>query len=138
MKVLRNLAILSVLLVAVLVPARSAVADQPATAQTASPSSALTGRFTGFLTDVLAGRVPATGLTDAMKSGLTPQMLSQIDGTFTSLGDFQRLQFVRQDTIEGYQRYHYVAIFAKGSQQLMFVLDAAGNVAGFFKDPAQH
>ncbi len=85
---------------------------------------------------MLAGRVPATGLTDAMKSGLTPQMLSQIDSSFAPLGAFQRLQFVRQDTIEGYQRYHYAAIFARGTQPLMFVLDAGGNLAGFFKDPA--
>ncbi len=137
MHVLRNLAILSVLLVVVLAPARSTAADQPATAQTAAPSTALTARFTAFLTDVLAGRVPATGLTDAMKTGLTPQLLSQIDGSFAPLGAFQRLQFVRQDTLEGYQRYHYVAIFAKGTQPLMFVLEAGGNVAGFFKDQAK-
>lgn len=140
MQLLRNLAILPVLLVAALFPARSAAADQPATPATAAPaapSSALTARFTAFLTDILAGRMPGTGLTDAMKTGLTPQLLSQIDSAFASLGTFQSLQFVRQDMLQGYQRYHYVAVFSKGSQPLLFVLDSSGNIAGFFRDQAQ-
>ncbi len=134
MHAVRNLAILSLLLVLTLPPSRLVAADQPSAVQPAAPSTALTARFTAFLTDVLAGHLPATGLSDAMKAGFTPQLISQVDGSFTPLGSFQKLQFVRQDTLDGYQRYHYVAVFDKGSQPLLFVLDSSGNIAGFFKD----
>jgi hypothetical protein len=100
----------------------------------AAPSPALTARFTGFLTDVLAGRLPATGVSDAVRSGFTQQLFAQVDGMFAPLGAFQKLQYVSQDTVEGYQRYHYVAVFAKGTQPLLFVLDAKGDIAGFFKE----
>ncbi len=132
----RNFVILSLLMGFTLPPSRLVAADQPAAVQSAAPSTALTARFTAFLTDVLAGRLPATGLSDAMKAGFTPQLISQVDGLFTPLGSFHQLQFVRQDTLDGYQRYHYVAVFDKGSQPLLFVLDSSGNIAGFFKDPA--
>lgn len=130
-------AILCLLLVFTLPAGPCAAADQPAAAQTGAPSSALTARFTAFLSDVLAGHLPATGLSDAMKTGFTPQLISQVDAMFAALGSFQRLQFVRQDAVGAYQRYHYVAVFDKGSQPLMFVLDTNGNIAGFSKDQAQ-
>jgi hypothetical protein len=111
-----------------------ALADQPATSQTSAPDGALTARFSAFLTDVLAGHLPSGGVSDAMKSGFTPQLISQVDSSFAALGTFQKLQFVRQDSVQGYQRYHYVAVFDKGTQALMFVLDAKGDIAGFFND----
>jgi hypothetical protein len=111
-----------------------ALADQSATSQTSAPPSALTAQLTAFLTDVLAGRLPATGISDQMKSALTPALIAQIGGAFAPLGKFQKLQFVRQDTVQGYQRYHYVAVFDKGTQGLIFVVDSNGNIAGFSKD----
>lgn len=113
-----------------------AVADQSTPAPT-PPDSALTARFTGFLTDILAGRVPTTGLSAPMKAGLTPELLSQIGSAFASLGAFQKLTFVRQETEQGYQRYHYIAIFDKGTQGFMFVTDSNGAIAGFFIDRAK-
>jgi hypothetical protein len=116
--------------------ASPAVADQSTLQPAPPPDSALTARFTVFLTDVLAGRVPTTGLSEPLKAGLTPDVLSQIDRAFASLGLFQKLEFVREDTMPGYQRYHYVAVFNRGTQGVMFVTDSSGAIAGFFKDQA--
>jgi hypothetical protein len=132
MRVLAKLAIVFVL--AGLTLARAGAADQSAASQPVAPDSALTARFSTFLTDVLAGRLPATGLSDPMKAAFTSDVLAQVDTAFAGLGTFQKLQFVREDTVQGYQRYHYVAVFDKGAQPLMFVLDSSGNIAGFFKD----
>jgi len=107
--------------------------DAVATEATA-PDSALTARFTGFLTDLLAARLPPTGISASLKTGLTPDLIAQVDRGLAPLGAFQSLQFVRADTAQGYHRYHYNAVFAKGSQPLMFVLDTNGDIAGFFKD----
>jgi hypothetical protein len=139
MRIFLKLAIVVVL--ASLVPARAA-ADQPATTAPAAPApaapdAALTARFSGFLSDVLAGRVPATGMSDQMKAALTPDMLAQVDAAFKPLGAFQKLQYVREDAAQGYDRYHYIAVFANGTLPLIFVTDSNGNIAGFFKDQSQ-
>ena len=133
MKRLKRFAIVAVLTLAALPLA--AAADPPAASQAVLPDSALTARFTTFLTDVLAGHLPATGVSDAVKSGFTPDLLAQVDSSFAALGVFQNLQYVSQDTMQGYQRYHYVAVFDKGTQPLLFVLDSNGDIAGFFKSP---
>lgn len=115
----------------------AAAQEPPATAQPAPPpNSALTARFTSFFKNVLAGHTPSSGVTDQVKQGLTPDLLAQIDGTFASLGKFKKLQFVRQDSGQGYQRYHYTAMFDNGTQDVLFVLDSNGLIAGFFKDSA--
>lgn len=101
------------------------------TASAAPPLAALTAAFSAFLSDVLAGRLPAGNLTPQMTAALTPADLSEIDSEFTPLGAFARLQFVRQDSLQGYRRYHYTAIFEKGQMGLMFVTDSTGAIAGF-------
>ena len=108
-------------------------ADDAASA--APPPAALTAAFSAFLSDVLSGRLPAENLTPQMKAALTPAGLSEIDAQFTPLGAFARLQFLRQDSLQGYRRYHYTAIFKKGQMGMMFVTDSSGAIAGFFKDP---
>jgi Protein of unknown function (DUF3887) len=134
MRVLAKLTIVAILAGLALPQAAGA---QATPAPTVTPDSALTARFSTFLTDVLAGRLPPAGISDAMKTALTPNMLAQIDAMLAPLGTFQKLQFVREDAVQGYQRYHYVAVFDKGTQPLMFVLDSNGNIAGFFKDQSQ-
>jgi hypothetical protein len=133
---LRSLLMLCVLL-AVALPAARCVADQPASSATPAPSSPPTALCTAFLTGVLAGKLPATGLTDAMKTALTPQALAQVAGLFAPLGAFRTLQFVRQESAGGFTHYHYVAVFQMGTQPLVFTVDSSGNIAGFFKDPPQ-
>jgi hypothetical protein len=109
--------------------------SSPAPAPAASaPDSAMTARFAAFLTDVLAGKLPSSGISDTMKTKFTPDLISQVDNNLSPLGAFQSLKFVRQDTIQGFARYHYVATFDKGTVPLNFVLDSDGNIAGFFKD----
>jgi hypothetical protein len=108
--------------------------DQPTPKEAGPPSSALTETFSGFFTDVLAGRVPSTGVSTAMRNGLTPSMMSRIHSSFGSLGAFVRLRFVKHDTTQGYQGYHYSAVFQNGSQPVVFVTDSNGTIVGFFPD----
>jgi hypothetical protein len=147
MKTLMKLALASLMLATTLAPALPAFADQgtqmtpaPAPADTTPalppPSSALTARFARFLTDVLAGRVPSSNVSQAVRNGLTPQLLAQIRGSFAALGTFRRLEYVRHDAMQGYQQYHYTAMFSQGSQGVMFVTDSSGAIAGFFQDPS--
>jgi hypothetical protein len=104
-------------------------------AQTAS-SSPLTAGFTTFLTDVLGGRVPPN-ISPTMKDQ-APKMLDQVQKALAPMGTFRRLQYERQDTMQGYRRYHYMAIFDQGQQGLIFVTDSKGVIVGFFEDqPAQ-
>lgn len=117
-------------------PSPAPAAQSPAPTG-AAPDAALTARFSNFLTTILAGKVPATGVSDKIKTGLTPQMVTTIDGALSPLGAFQSLQFVRQNTVQGFQVYHYNAVFAKGNQPMVFVLDSDSNIAGFFKDQPQ-
>ncbi len=111
-----------------------AVAQQAATTQTA-PAQATTARFSSFLSDVLVGRVPG-GISETMKSQ-SSAMLSQIGTAFKPLGTFQSLKFVREDSLQGYRRYHYSAIFEKGSKAVIFVTDSNGTIVGFFEDQPQ-
>lgn len=106
----------------------------PSPAASAAADSALTARFTEFLTDVIAGKLPSSGLSETMKTKFTPDLVKQVDVNLAPLGAFQGLKYVRQDSAQGYQQYHYVATFAKGTLPLLFVLDSDGNIAGFFKD----
>ncbi|HEY6325725.1 MAG TPA: hypothetical protein VIW73_04310 [Candidatus Cybelea sp.] len=117
--------------------AQPAPAGQPAPQAPESappPDSALTGRFNGFFTTVIAGRVPGSGISPQMRQGFTQQLLAQIDAAFAGLGKFRELQFVRSDTMAQYQRYHYLAVFEKGSQGVMFVMDSNNTIVGFFED----
>ncbi|HVA26887.1 MAG TPA: hypothetical protein VNF68_01840 [Candidatus Baltobacteraceae bacterium] len=100
----------------------------------ASQDPAKTARFETFFQTVLADKVPTANLSDAMKQGLTPTAVSQIRAGYASLGTFEKLQYLGEDTAQGYQRYHYAAIFSKGKQAVMFVLDSNGDLAGFFNE----
>lgn len=93
---------------------------------------AKTRRFTAFLQAVLARKVPHD-MDGAMRSAFTPDRAAQIAASFAHLGAFEHLQFVTQDTAQGYRRYFYRAIFKNGSKALLFVLDAKGKIAGFFQ-----
>lgn len=125
------------LLATILAP-QSAIADQPSAAPTpAAPDAALTARFASFVSGVLAGQLPGTGISDAVKKGFTPALMSQVKTAFAPLGDFRSLQFTREESVQGYQRFHYVAIFEKGTQAVTFVIDSAQNIAGFFTDEGQ-
>jgi hypothetical protein len=111
--------------------------DQPTPKEAGPPSSSLTRTFSGFFTDVLAGRVPSASMSATMRSGLTPSMMSRIRGSFASLGAFVGLRFVKHDTTQGYQGYHYSAVFQNGSQPIVFVTDSSGTIVGFFQDQPQ-
>lgn len=95
----------------------------------------LTARFTSFFADVLAGRTPTQDLTDKMQSALSPAVLSQLQQFYGTLGTFQKLSFKDQDSIQGFRRYHYLAIFQNGSPGVMFVIDSDDKIAGFFNEP---
>lgn len=102
-------------------------------AQEANAAAALTARFTAFFEDVLAGRPPvAEHLAAALQSALTPTSVAAMAAQYGSYGAFQRLVFTGQDRVGPYSRYYYSAVFAHGTQPLMFVLDASGEIAGFF------
>jgi hypothetical protein len=64
-------------------------------------------------------------------------MMSQVRSSFASLGAFVGLRFVKHDTSQGYQGYHYSAVFQNGSQPIAFVTDSSGTIVGFFQDQAQ-
>jgi hypothetical protein len=111
--------------------------DQPTPKQAGPASGSLTETFSAFFTDVLAGRVPSASMSATMRSGLTPSMMSQIRSSFASLGAFVGLRFVKHDTSQGYQGYHYSAVFQNGSQPIVFVTDSSGTIVGFFQDQPQ-
>ncbi|MBV8725484.1 MAG: hypothetical protein JO078_07695 [Candidatus Eremiobacteraeota bacterium] len=117
-------------------PPGAAPAAAPSSSPQPPPDPALTARFSNFLTQVLAGKMPSSNVSDEVKHGLTPQLLGQIRGSFASLGHFHRLEFVRQDSVQQYRQYHYRAVFDNGSQGVMFVVDSSGLIAGFFQDPS--
>ena len=96
--------------------------------------SAKTAQFTAFFTAVLAGHVPTQGVTLQVEQGFTPALVAQIDDNLAPFGKFQKPQYVSADSVQGYDRYHYTAIFEKGSRDFLFVLDSSGNIAGFFRD----
>ncbi|MFY9720545.1 MAG: hypothetical protein WAK16_12980 [Candidatus Cybelea sp.] len=108
--------------------------DEPPAKPAGAPAPALTATFTRFVAELLGGETPSERMTAAMKSGLTPTLLSQIRNSFASYGEFQRLHFVSHDTMQTYQRYHYIALFENGKQPLLFVTDSTGAIAGFSKD----
>ncbi|MBV8344490.1 MAG: hypothetical protein JO190_05780 [Candidatus Eremiobacteraeota bacterium] len=116
-------------------PAQPAPPAQPPAAEPApAPDGATTARFTTFFTQVLGGHVPGGNISPRMKTGFTSTVLSQIDGAFAGYGKFRQLQFVRADTMQEYHRYHYLAVFERGSQGVMFVVDSSGTIVGFFQD----
>ena len=106
------------------------VADQQAAA--ASEDTALTQRFTAFFTSLLSGKVTTDGLSDAMVGALKPAVVAQLGQYFGKVGSFQRLQYAGEDSLQGYRRYHYNAVFGAGSQPVTFVLNSAGKIDGFF------
>lgn len=129
---------LAATIIALATPQSVVAQVSPAPAPAASaPAAALTARFADFLTDVLAGKLPATGISERMKTAFSPDLISQIDSNLAPLGTFQKLEFVGQDSQQGFTRYHYTAVFLKGAQPFMFVLNSNSDIAGFFKDEGQ-
>jgi hypothetical protein len=135
---LKQLAVVSLLAGIAASSTSPAPAQQPPAASAPAPDSALTGRFSSFFTQILGRHIPSGNLSPQLKSGLTPTLLAQIDNAFGQYGTFRRLQFVSQDSMQGYQRYHYSAVFDKGSQGVMFVVDSNGTIVGFFQDRANN
>jgi hypothetical protein len=125
---------LAALALTVAFPVVAAAQTQPSSSSVPAPDAAMSSRFTSFLTQVLNGHTPGGNVTQQVKTGLTPTLIAQIDSAFTPLGKFRQLQFVSADSLNGYRRYHYMAVFEKGSQGIMFVVDSSGAIAGFFQD----
>ncbi len=111
--------------------------DQPTPKAAAPASVSLTETFTRFFADVLAEKVPSANMSTTMRNGLTPAMMSKVRSSFSSLGAFQQLRFVKHDTSQGYQGYHYSAVFQNGAQPILFVTDSNGTIVGFFPDQQQ-
>jgi hypothetical protein len=109
-----------------------AITAAPAAAQSA-PSAAVTQVFTRFLSDVLSGHTPPH-ISSTMQSQ-SSQLITGVKDTLGTLGTFHRLDYVRQESMQGYRRYHYRAVFDKGTRGLAFVTDANGTIVGFFEDP---
>jgi hypothetical protein len=107
----------------------------PASAQGA-PSGAVTQRLTTFLTEVLAGHTPShISSTLAQQSS---QLISGVKATLGTLGTFHRLDYVREESMQGYHRYHYRAVFEKGTRGLAFITDSNGTVVGLEEDPTSN
>jgi hypothetical protein len=102
---------------------------------TTSVSTATTAHFTSFVQDVIAGRTPS-GISSTMRTSLTPSLKKEIQTTFTPFGSFQRLQYVSQESMDKYRRYHYLAVCQKGQMPVIFVTDSKGTIVGFFQDNA--
>lgn len=139
MRFLQRLLLAGFTLQAIMLLPNAAAADQTTTAPTAAPTAdpALTARFASFMSGILAGEFPASGVTDKMKAAFTPSAIDQVKTAFSPLGNFQKLEFTREDSVTGYTRFHYIAIFDKGTQPVIFVLDSNQNIAGFFADQGQ-
>ncbi|HEV3090929.1 MAG TPA: hypothetical protein VGX91_05730 [Candidatus Cybelea sp.] len=99
-----------------------------------APSAATTASFAAFVNDVMAGRVPSN-ISDTMKAQSAG--LGQAKTALAQFGTFKRLDYVREDTMQGYHRYHYTAVFTKGSLGVIFVTDTNGTIDGFFQDQPQ-
>ncbi|HEX3368704.1 MAG TPA: hypothetical protein VHS56_03935 [Candidatus Cybelea sp.] len=97
----------------------------------AAPAGPPTATFTTFITDIIAGRIPRN-ISESMNS--QSEGLSRARDAFAQLGTFKRLQYVREDNMQGYRRYHYTAIFQKSSLHVVFVVDSEGTIVGFFPD----
>jgi hypothetical protein len=106
----------------------------PASMSEPPPDSALGARFNSFFGQVIAGHVPRGNVSPQVQTSLTAQLLARIDSAFAGFGPFRRLQYVSHDNMEGYERYHFLAVFEKGSQGFMFIVDSNGTIAGFFED----
>jgi hypothetical protein len=112
-----------------------AATPAPSAAPIAAPvDPALVAEFNAFFTDVIDGRPPTGNVTPVVQAAMTPAALLRVQQYFSSLGTFQRLQFVSHDTAGNFERYHFVAIFTNGSQNVMFVTDRSGALAGFFNE----
>jgi D-alanyl-D-alanine carboxypeptidase len=111
--------------------ARLVAETTPAPVPTEDPQ--LTTRFTEFLAAITSGKMPS-GLDTAMATAFTPAAVNQLQQFYSTYGAFQSLQYVGQDSVQTYRRYHYTAVFAKGKLPVMFVLDAHGSIAGFFNE----
>jgi hypothetical protein len=116
-------------------PAQFATAEAQAASDTlaaAANAAPVTARFTTLFASLLAGKVPVDEMTDAFRAAIVPT-IGAVGQLFAANGTFERLQFVSDDEVGGYHRYHYTAVFSGGNEPVMFVLDSDGRIAGFFK-----
>lgn len=113
-------------------PATAAPSSSPSPAPT--PDLALVQEFEAFFNDVLAGRTPTQNLTAQMRSSMTAAALAPVKAYYDSLGTLSQLQYLNEDVLGGYRRYHFMALFSNGSQKVMFVLDPSGQITGFFDE----
>lgn len=107
----------------------------PASAQSA-PTGAVTERLTAFLTQVLAGHTPSHISSTLQQQ--SSQLISGVKSTLGTLGTFHRLDYVREESMQGYHRYHYRAVFEKGTRGLAFITDSNDTVVGFEEDPTSN
>ncbi len=116
-------------------PAQAALAEAQAASEglaDAANAVPMTTRFTTFFASLLAGKVPVDEMTDAFKAAIVPTV-GAVGQLFAANGRFERLQFVSDDEVGVYHRYHYTAVFSNGNEPVTFVLDSDGRIAGFFK-----
>jgi hypothetical protein len=140
---MKSLALLAAAIASICtLPAGRAIAQSPYAA-TPTPSAApvaasldpaLVAEFDAFFNEIIAGRPPTGNIAPVMQAAMTPAAMIPVQQYFSSLGTFQRLQFVSHDTAGNFERYHFLATFTNGSQKVMFVTDRSGALAGFFNE----
>jgi hypothetical protein len=64
----------------------------------------------------------------------TPESLHVVSLYYSTLGAFENLQFLSDDTVQGIHRFHYTATFDRGRVVVMFLLDRADRIIGFINE----
>lgn len=104
-------------------PQIAAAAARPA----AGEDAAVTGRLKAFFTDLVAGKVDRTQLTDAMSKRLTPQRVSGFPAALTPMGALTGFVYRGKSLAGSTTEYDYEAIFANGTLKASFAIDNATN-----------
>jgi hypothetical protein len=94
-----------------------------------------TTRFTSFFNALLSTKSAPQDPSVRLDSNLTSADSLHIESIYySSLGAFEKLQFLSDDFVQGIHRYHYTAIFDKRKIVVMFLLDRNDYLIGFINE----
>lgn len=90
----------------------------------------ITARATDWLKRLQSGNIDRSQLTAQMNAAFTPAVVAQVTRQLSAFGTPNAFQYAGKAQRGTYTEYDYRVTFAKGVQKWLFVLDAAGKIAG--------
>lgn len=103
--------------------------------EAASEEPAVTALALKIYSQMRAGKIDESLLSDQMKKALTPEAMARNKPVFDQLGDPTKLTLETRKATQQGTAYDYLAAFATAQLHVRIFIDSAGKVGGYYVTP---